>query len=80
MYLTDKTGKRFWNTACGASPYSYAGEKNNLLRTLAGIQAGQPQYAKCNIDRESVRFVFEGAAEEIDFSPEAMLAWATEAR
>lgn len=58
MYLTDKTGKRFWNTICGFG-YS-SGEEHNLKAHLARIKAGHKAYAKCEIDRESARFVYEG--------------------
>jgi hypothetical protein len=58
LYLTDKTGKRFWNTSCGLG-YS-SSEEANLKRHLAMIKASHPAYAKCEIDRESARFVYEG--------------------
>lgn len=58
LYLTDKTGARFWVTHCGAG-YS-TGEEHNLQGHLARIKAGHKAYAKCAIDRESARFVYEG--------------------
>ncbi len=74
LYLTDKTGKHFWQTYCGAG-YS-AGEEHNLKRHLAMIKAGHKAYAKVGIDRESARFVREG--ENLDLSPEAIDAWLEE--
>ena len=74
LYLTDKTGKRFWNTSCGAG-YS-SGEEHNLKAHLARIKAGHPAYAKCGIDAATARFVYEG--EQIDMSPEAMMEWLRE--
>jgi hypothetical protein len=71
LCLTDKTGKRFWNTSCGAG-YS-SGEEHNLKGHLARIKAGHKAYANCGIDRESARFVYEGT--EMDMSPEAIMAW-----
>lgn len=75
MYLTDKTGKRLWETHCGAG-YS-GGERRNLEGHLARIKAGHKAYAKVEIDRESARLIDENDVP--DFSPEAMLAWATQA-
>lgn len=60
MYLTDKTGKRFWVTHCGAG-YS-AGEERNLRGHLARIKEGHKAYANVQIDRDSARFVYEGPA------------------
>lgn len=73
LYLTDKTGKRFWLTSCGDG-YS-SGEEANLRRHLAAIKAGHPSYAKVGIDAESARFVYEGpAAPTVD----EIAAWITE--
>lgn len=75
LYITDNTGKKFWNTSCGAG-YS-SGEEHNLRGHLARIKEGHKAYAKCGVDRESARFVYEGEA--IDMSPEAMMKWLAEA-
>jgi len=74
LYLTDSTGKRFWETHCGTG-YS-SGEENNLKRHLAMIKAGHKAYANVAIERESARFVYEGS--EPDLSPEAIAAWLAE--
>jgi hypothetical protein len=74
LYLTDKTGKRFWETRCGAG-YS-SGEEHNLRGHLARIQAGHKAYANVGIDRESARFVYEG--EVVDISPDAIAKWLIE--
>jgi hypothetical protein len=58
LYLTDKTGERFWETHCGVG-YS-SGEEHNLRGHLARIKAGHKAYANVPIDRESARFVYEG--------------------
>ena len=71
LYLTDKTGKRFWETLCGAG-YS-SGERHNLQRHLAAIKSGHAAYAKVPIDRESARLVDE--SEGVDLSPEAIMEW-----
>jgi hypothetical protein len=75
LYLTDKTGKRFWNTSCGAG-YS-SGERHNLKAHLARIKAGHPAYAKCEIDRETARLVDE-EMDGLDMSPEAIMEWLRE--
>ena len=75
IYLTDKTGKRFWNTSCGAG-YS-PGERHNLQRHLAMIKAGHPAYAKVAIDRETARLVDE-EMDGLDMSPTAIAAWLAE--
>ena len=74
LYLTDKTGKRFWNTSCGAG-YS-SGEEHNLRGHLARIKEGHTAYATCGVDRETARFVYEGEA--IDLSPDAIAKWLAE--
>jgi hypothetical protein len=74
LYLTDNTGKKFWNTSCGAG-YS-SGEEHNLRGHLARIKAGHKAYANVQIDRESARFVYEGEA--LDMSPDAIAAWLAE--
>jgi hypothetical protein len=76
LYLTDKTGKRFWNTSCGEG-YS-SGEEHNLRGHLARIKSGHKAYANCGIDRETAQFVYEGEA--IDMSPAAMMAWLAEVK
>lgn len=73
LYLTDKTGTRFWETHCGLG-YS-SGEEHNLKRHLAYIKSGNPAYAKCKIDAETARFVYEGEA--VDLSADAIAAWLT---
>jgi hypothetical protein len=75
LYITDKTGKKFWNTSCGAG-YS-SGERHNLKQHLARIKEGHKAYAKCGVDRETARLV--EPADELDMSPEAMMKWLAEA-
>jgi len=72
LYLTDKTGKKFWHTSCGAG-YS-SGERANLKRHLAAIKSGHKAYAKCAIDRETARLVDE-EMDGVDLSPEGLAAW-----
>jgi hypothetical protein len=74
MYLTDKTGARFWETHCGAG-YS-SGERHNLRQHLARIKEGHKAYANCKIDRETARFV--DANDDVDLSPEGIAAWLAE--
>lgn len=57
IYITDKTGKKFWNTSVSAA-WSI-GERRNLTRHLNQIKAGNPAYAKCAIDRDSACIVEE---------------------
>ena len=73
IYLTDKTGRRFWNTTCGAG-YS-SGERHNLQGHLARIKSSHKAYANVGIDRESARLVEEGEA--VDLSPAAIMEWLT---
>lgn len=55
IYITDKSGKRFWNTDVDAL---YAqGERKNLNRHLAAIKARHPAYAKIAIDRATAEII-----------------------
>lgn len=74
LYLTDKSGKRFWNTLCGVGYGS--GERHNLERHLAYIKSRHPAYAKCQIDPETAVLVDESP--EIDMSADAIAAWLAE--
>lgn len=74
LFLTDKTGKRFWQTHCGAG-YS-SGERHNLQAHLARIKSGHKAYANVGIDRETARLVEEG--QDVDCSVEAIAAWIQE--
>ena len=55
VYITDKSGKRFWNTSV---TYGYHdGEVRNLERHLANIKAGK---GPNTIDAETARVVVNG--------------------
>jgi hypothetical protein len=43
LYITDKTGKKFWNTS--VSVEWSQGERNNLNRHLQAIKSGNRNYA-----------------------------------
>jgi hypothetical protein len=53
IYITDKTGKKFWNTSLSAEWSK--GEQRNLQRHLDAIKSGDPAYSKCNIDAATAR-------------------------
>jgi hypothetical protein len=61
IYITDKTGKQFWRTTVSAA-YSL-GEKNNMDRRFAAIQARHPAYNF--VDADSARIVEEYAMGEM---------------
>jgi hypothetical protein len=48
LYITDKTGKKFFNTSVSVA-WSH-GERNNLNHHLQAIKAGNKAYANCKID------------------------------
>lgn len=48
IYITDKTGKKFFNTT--ASPMSTMSEIKNITRHLEGIKSGNKLYAKIGAD------------------------------
>ena len=55
IYITDKTGRKFWNTNVSAC-YSN-GERKNLKRHMRNIKSGSPAYARIGIDSESAHIV-----------------------
>ena len=57
IYITDRTGRKFWNTRVAAG--FAAGERNNLARHLAMIQARRPAYDKCGVHPTSAHIVEE---------------------
>lgn len=71
LYITDKTGKRFWNTTVSAE-YSN-GERHNLQRHLAGIKRRAPAYAGL-ADPETARLVEELDADEQPMTDDELLA------
>ena len=48
IYITDKTGKKFFNTT--ASPMSTMSEIKNITRHLEGIKSGNKLYTKVGVD------------------------------
>jgi hypothetical protein len=74
IFITDKTGQRFWNTNVAAG--FAQGERKNLSRHLAMIKSRHPSYAKCGIDAETARLVEEPDANDTapDMSDEELLA------
>jgi hypothetical protein len=71
IYITDKTGKKFWNTSVAAG---YAqGERNNLKRHLAAIKSGHRAYTKCGVDAASAALV-EECDDALDISDDDLLA------
>lgn len=57
IYITDKSGKKFWNTLVS---FAWAdGERRNLKRHLTAIKANHPAYKDCAIDSQSARIVEE---------------------
>jgi hypothetical protein len=69
IYLTDKTGAKFWNTDVTAG--FAQGERANLQRHLAAIKAGHPAYELVGIDRETARIVEKA---DVDISDAQLLA------
>ena len=57
LYITDKTGRKRWNTHCGYG--FHEGEQRNLQRHLDNLKARHPAYAKVDIDLESAKLVLE---------------------
>jgi hypothetical protein len=57
IFITDKTGRRFWNTNVSAAWAQ--GERKNLSRHLDMIKARHPSYAKCRVDADTARMVEE---------------------
>ena len=55
IWITDKTGKKFFNTSVAAAWAS--GERNNLSRHLGYIRARNPDYTF--VDAETARIVEE---------------------
>lgn len=58
IYITDKTGKKFFNTE--ASPLSTMSEIRNLSRHLEAIRANNPHYTKVGIDAASAVLMLDG--------------------
>jgi deoxyribodipyrimidine photolyase len=67
LYITDKTGMRFWNTNVAAG--FAQGERNNLERHLCRIKAGEAGYGF--VDAASARLMEE--CEEIEMSDYELL-------
>ena len=63
IFITDKTGKRFWNT--NVSVGFAQGERKNLARHLSMIKANNPSYARIGIDIDTVKIVEEVDESEI---------------
>jgi hypothetical protein len=57
LYITDKTGKKFFNTQ--ASPMSTMSEIKNLNRHMEAIKAGKKGYEF--VDRESAVLMLDGS-------------------
>lgn len=57
VYITDKTGKKFFNTS--ASPMSTMSEIRNLTRHLEAIKLGDEAYAKVGIDQATVKLMLD---------------------
>lgn len=73
LFITDKTGKRFWETHCGLGFSS--GEEHNLKAHLERIKTRHRAYAAIAIDPDSARLVIEAPpAPSID----EIAAWLTE--
>lgn len=71
IYLTDDSGRKFWNTNVSAG---YAqGERNNLARHLKAIKSGNRAYAKVGIDAKSAKIVEEYDADECDLTDDELL-------
>lgn len=63
IFITDYTGKRFWNTQVSVG--FAAGERKNLARHLAMIQARRPAYDRCGVDYATARIEEELENHEI---------------
>ena len=57
IYITDKTGKKGWNT--NVTERYASGERANINRHFQNILNGHPAYAKCGYDVESLMLVEE---------------------
>lgn len=58
VYITDKTGNKFWNeTVCPSGTMSAI---RNLTRHLEAIKANNPAYAKVGIDSASAVLMLDG--------------------
>lgn len=69
LYITDKTGRKFWNTQ--ASSMALAGEIRTLKRHLTGIVQGSKAYQAVTVDRDSIMLMVDGvvwgdAADTVD--------------
>lgn len=71
LYITDKTGKKFFKTSCGAG-YS-SGELHNLQIHLKYARLHPKHYAFLDIDTARV---VNGDESTLDMSPEAMMRFA----
>ena len=58
VYITDKTGKKFFNTS--ASPMSTMSEIRNLASHLEAVKAGSAAYAKVGIDQDTAKLMLDG--------------------
>ena len=58
IYITDKTGKKFFNT--NASPMSTMSGIRNLKRHLEAIKSGNPSYAKVSVDQATAVLMLDG--------------------
>jgi hypothetical protein len=72
IYITDKNGKRHWNTHVSAG--WAAGERNNIARHLAAIKLNDPAYAACGIDPATAKMVEELDKDEIELTDDELLA------
>jgi uncharacterized protein YqgV (UPF0045/DUF77 family) len=57
IYITDCTGKKFFNT--NASPMSTMSEIRNLKRHLDAIKSGKLAYARVGIDKDTAVLMFD---------------------
>lgn len=57
IYITDKTGKKFFNTS--ASPMSTMSEIRNLTRHLEAIKLGDEAYARIGIDQATAKLMLD---------------------
>ena len=65
VYLTDKTGKKFWNeTVCSSGTMSAI---RNLTRHLEAIKSNDKVYSKIDIDSQSAMLMLDdGPYQSID--------------
>jgi hypothetical protein len=70
LYITDKSGKKFWNTNVAAAFSS--GERHNLERHLPSVKAGKRGYGF--IDCVTAKIVEEQSADELPMTDDELLA------